>query len=64
MCPPAHQVNRAAQGNAPAVTLKYVKPSAARVSGNCPQLRTSLPTVTVRPSKLEQPHPLTVALVR
>ena len=37
---------------------------AAFVSGSCPQVRATPPTVSVRPSKFEQPHPWMFMLVR
>jgi hypothetical protein len=41
----------------PALTEKYVYPSADFVNGNAPHARATPPTVNVRPSKFEQPHP-------
>jgi hypothetical protein len=52
----------------PPVTMKYVKPSADGAIGSGPAphvLVGGLPlTLTVRPSKFEQPQPFTGALVR
>src|SRR5580765_8662962 len=61
------KVNRLAYGRAPAVMMKYVKPSADGVIGVPPPqvLVGGRPlTLTVRPSKFEQPQPFTRRLVR
>jgi hypothetical protein len=61
------KVNRLAYGNVPAVMMKYVKPSAEGVIGvPPPQVVAGGPplTLTVRPSKFEQPQPFTRRLVR
>jgi hypothetical protein len=66
--PSAYQVNRPAQAMDPAVTEKYVKPSADGAIGNvpAPQVAVAGPpfTLTLRPSKFEHPQPFTRALVR